>query len=181
MPVAAVAQPEAAGSPPKPPPQESVVLPALRTDLLITQQTFEGRAYYVIKDPISLQYFRMTAEDYYLASLFDGRRTFGKIRNLFAERYPHVLLDYTREELNDRVLRFANDLALLQFLNVHGARLKTRMDASKAKKKPRAAFTLLRTKSSFFGVHCSTRTSSSAEWKNRSGGSGRIPRFGYPR
>ena len=52
------------------------MLPALRGDLLIIQQIFEGRTYYVIKDPVSLQYFRLTAEDYYLATLFDGRRTF---------------------------------------------------------------------------------------------------------
>ena len=150
MPAAAVAQPEATGSPPKAPPQETIVLPALRSDLLINQQTFEGRAYYVIKDPISLQYFRMTAEDYYLATLFDGRRTFGQIRDLFTERFPHLFLDYTREELNERVLRFANDLALLQFLNVQGIRLKTRMDASKAKKKAKGGLYTLANKVFFF-------------------------------
>src|SRR4029453_17541459 len=121
--------PEPVSAPP-PPQQENVVMPALRGDLLVTRQLFEGRSYYVVKDPISLQYFRMTAEDYYLATLFDGKRTFGKIRDLYAQRYPDVLLDYTREELNDRVLRFANDLALLQFLSVQGMRLKSRMDAA---------------------------------------------------
>jgi len=134
----------------KTPPQESVVLPAMRSDLLINQQQFEGRTYYVVKDPISLQYFRMTAEDYYLATLFDGQRTFGKIRDLYAERYPHVLLDYTREELNDRVLRFANDLALLQFLSVQGVRLKSRMDAAKAKKKKGGGLYQLANKVFFF-------------------------------
>jgi putative peptide zinc metalloprotease protein len=36
--------------------------------------------------------------------------------------------------LNDRILRFANDLALLQFLSVQGQRLKARLDAVKMKK-----------------------------------------------
>jgi putative peptide zinc metalloprotease protein len=125
--------PEPVSAPP-PPQQENVVMPALRGDLLVTQQLFEGRSYYVVKDPISLQYFRMTAEDYFLATLFDGRRTFGKIRNAYIERHRHVLLDYSTEELNERVLRFANDLALLQFLTVQGQRLKARYDAVRERK-----------------------------------------------
>ena len=149
MAVAAAVHPEPTSAPP-PPAQENVVLPALRTDLVVNQQTFEGRAYYVVKDPISLQYFRMTAEDYYLATLFDGKRKFGSIRELYTERYPHVLLDYTPEELNERVLRFANDLALLQFLNVQGMRLKTRMDAAKARKKSKGGLYELANKVFFF-------------------------------
>ncbi len=113
------------------PPQEQVVLPALRRDLVISRQTYEGRSYYVAKDPISLQYFRMTAEDYFLATLFDGQRNFGQIREEYARRHPHVRLDYSAAELNERVLRFANDLALMQLLSVHSSRLKNRYEAAK--------------------------------------------------
>lgn len=110
------------------------MLPALRGDLVVTQQTFEGRSYYVVKDPISLQYFRMTAEDYFLATLLDGKRTFGQVRDHYIARHRHVLLEYSPEELNDRVLRFANDLALMQFLTVQGQRMKMRLDAVKQQK-----------------------------------------------
>ncbi len=111
-------------------------MPPLRKDLVITQQRYEGRTYYVVKDPISLQYFRMTDEDYYLAALFDGHRTFGQVRVAYLQRFPHVRLEYTPEEVNERVLRFANDLAMMQFLSVQGMRLKARYDAArKAKKK----------------------------------------------
>jgi putative peptide zinc metalloprotease protein len=134
MSAVAVAHPEPISAPP-PAAQEKVVLPALRADLVISRQFFEGRSYFVVKDPISLQYFRMTAEDYFLATLFDGKKNFGQIRELYVARFPHVRLDYTPEELNERVLRFANDLALLQFLSVQGMRLKARMDAAKTAKK----------------------------------------------
>lgn len=110
-------------------------MPALRGDLIINKQSFEGRTYYVVKDPVSLQYFRLTAEDYDLAVLFDGQRMFGQIRDRWVAAHPHLRLDYTAEELNERVLKFANDLALLQFLNVQGQRLKARMDAAKKHKK----------------------------------------------
>jgi putative peptide zinc metalloprotease protein len=113
------------------PAQDSVVLPPLRPDLVVTKQTYERRTFYVVKDPISLQYFRMTAEDYVLASLFNGRRTFAQIREAYQAACPHVRLDYSAEELNERILRFANDLTLLQFLSVQGARLKSRWEHSK--------------------------------------------------
>ena len=78
------------------------MLPALRGDLIINKQIYEGRTYYVIKDPVSLQYFRMSGEDYSLATLFDGRKSFGRIRDEYAQQFPHVRLEYTPEELNER-------------------------------------------------------------------------------
>src|SRR5204863_3466719 len=103
-----------------------------------------GRTFYVVKDPISLQYFRLTGEDYDLAMLFNGKRNFGQIRDEWVRHYPHLKLDYSADELNERVLKFANDLALMQFLAVQGQRVKARMDAArkhKAKKGGHYAFT----------------------------------------
>ncbi len=137
-------------APPPPPQQENVVLPALRRDLVVNKQIYEGRSYYVVKDPISLQYFRMTAEDYFLATLFDGRRTFGQIRDIYLQRYPHVRLEYSPEEVNERVLRFANDLALMQFLSVQGMRVKARLDAAKHRKKSKGGLYNLANQVFFF-------------------------------
>ena len=121
----------AAVSPPPPVQDANVVIPPLRADLVVIKQFYEGRTYYVVKDPISLQYFRLTAEDYFLATLFDGKRTMGQARHAYVERFPHLRLDYSEEEINERVSRFANDLGLLQFLSVQGARLKPRYEAMK--------------------------------------------------
>ncbi|HEX8297235.1 MAG TPA: hypothetical protein VF593_13105, partial [Chthoniobacteraceae bacterium] len=148
MPAVAV-QPEPV-APPPPPQQENVVMPPLRKDLIITQQTYEGRTYYVVKDPISLQYFRMTAEDYFLATLFDGARTFGQVREAYLRRFPHARLEYTPEDVNERVLRFANDLAMLQFLSVQGMRLKARYDAAKTQKKKKGGLYAFTNKLFFF-------------------------------
>src|SRR5713226_6705989 len=125
MPAAALAPTPVSPAPPTAA-QENVVLPPMRRDLLINRQMFEGRTYYIVKDPISLQYFRMSAEDYFLATLFDGKRTFGQIRKAFVGRFPHVRLDYSDVEIVQRVSQFANDLALLQFLGIQGRRLKDR-------------------------------------------------------
>src|SRR5271170_1919711 len=66
------------------------VIPPLRSDLITIKQFYEGRTFYVVKDPISLQYFRLTAEDYFLATLFDGRRTLRQVRDDYVERFPHL-------------------------------------------------------------------------------------------
>jgi putative peptide zinc metalloprotease protein len=148
MPALAV-QPEPV-APPPPPEQENVVLPPLRRDLIVTQQLYESRTYFVVKDPVSLQYFRMTAEDYRLATLFDGRRTFGQIRDAYVAMFPHVRLEFSPEDVNERVLRFANDLALLQFLSVQGVRLKARYEAVKKNKATKAGLYTLANKLFFF-------------------------------
>ena len=126
-----------------PPPSqgESIVVPPLRADLIIIKQFYEGRTFYVVKDPISLQYFRLTAEDYFLATLFDGRRNMAQVRAAYVDRFPHLRLDFSEEEISERVSRFANDLGLLQFLSVQGAHLKPRYDAiRKAKKQSKGGF-----------------------------------------
>jgi len=126
-----------------PPPSQgaSIVVPPLRRDLIIIKQFYEGRTFYVVKDPISLQYFRLTAEDYFLATLFDGRRTLRQVRDAYVERFPHLRLDFSEDEINERISRFANDLGLLQFLSVEGARLKPRYEAMKqGRKQSKGAF-----------------------------------------
>ena len=148
--MSALALPSSEPASPAAPQQENVVLPQLRADLVISKQVFEGRSYYVIKDPISLQYFRLTAEDFDLAVLFDGKRTFGAIRDAWVRAHPHLRLDYTPDELNERVLKFANDLAMLQFLAVQGQRLKARMDAAKKQKQKKGGLYALANNIFFF-------------------------------
>ena len=44
----------------------------IRPDLAISPQRFEGRSYYVIKDPVSLRYYRFKEQEYFLLGLMDG-------------------------------------------------------------------------------------------------------------
>lgn len=148
--MAVLALPSSESATPAAPQQENVILPQLRADLVISKQVFEGRSYYVVKDPISLQYLRLTAEDFDLAVLFDGKRTFGAIRDAWVRVHPHLRLDYTPDELNERVLKFANDLAMLQFLAVQGQRLKARMDAAKKQKQKKGGLYALANNIFFF-------------------------------
>lgn len=112
--------------------QDTVVIPPLRPDLIVTKQFFEGRTFYVVTDPVSLQCFRLTAEDYFLATLFDGKRDLRAVRELYLARFPHLRLAHSAEELKRRVVRFASDLGLLQFLRAQGSRLEARREVRRA-------------------------------------------------
>ena len=65
-----------------------VISSPLRADLEMQQQQFRGSEYYVIKDPLSLTYFRLKLEEGFLIMLLDGKRNFREIHRLFHERFP---------------------------------------------------------------------------------------------
>src|SRR5947209_8298186 len=47
----------------------------LRRDLIIAPQKYEGRTYYVVKDPVSLRYYRFKEQEHFLINLMDGEAT----------------------------------------------------------------------------------------------------------
>ncbi len=58
-----------------------------RADLLVNIQLWQGREYYVVKDPLALRFFRFEAEEYALLQMLDGRRSVDDIRVEFASRF----------------------------------------------------------------------------------------------
>lgn len=67
---------------------ESVPAP-LRVDLVIRRQLFKFEDYYVVKDPLSLTYFRLQPEEAYIVGLMDGRRKMREIYAAYLEHYPN--------------------------------------------------------------------------------------------
>jgi putative peptide zinc metalloprotease protein len=59
----------------------------LRRDLVVTPQRYEGRQYYVIKDPISLRYWRFQEREHFLCQLFDGQHTLEDARRQWEKRF----------------------------------------------------------------------------------------------
>ncbi|HTN76456.1 MAG TPA: hypothetical protein VL096_14455, partial [Pirellulaceae bacterium] len=45
----------------------------MRPDLDAHEQVYEGRRYWVVKDPLTLRYFRFQEEEFALLSLLDGQ------------------------------------------------------------------------------------------------------------
>jgi putative peptide zinc metalloprotease protein len=60
---------------------------SLRKDLICKRQTYQGRDYWVIKDPITLKYFRFEEEEYALFQMFDGQTSPDHIKREFDYRF----------------------------------------------------------------------------------------------
>lgn len=59
----------------------------LRNDLVITPQKYEGRTYYIVKDPVSLRYYRFKEQEHFLLKLMDGTHTLDEAQKEFEENF----------------------------------------------------------------------------------------------
>ncbi len=59
----------------------------VRSDLGITPQMYEGRTYFVIKDPVSLRYYRFKEQEHFLLQLMDGTHTLDEAQKSFERRF----------------------------------------------------------------------------------------------
>src|SRR5438874_8229914 len=58
-----------------------------RADLTIVPQRYEGRMYYVVKDPVNLRYYRFKEQEHYLLKLMDGATTLDDCQKSFENRF----------------------------------------------------------------------------------------------
>jgi putative peptide zinc metalloprotease protein len=59
----------------------------LRTDIQIEPHTYEGRTYYVVKDPISLRYYRLKDNENFLLQFLDGKHTLEDAQKAYEKQY----------------------------------------------------------------------------------------------
>ena len=59
----------------------------VRADLAITPQKYEGKTYYVVKDPVSLRYYRFKEQEYFLINTMNGKHTLDEAQKAFEKRF----------------------------------------------------------------------------------------------
>src|SRR6266436_3351963 len=59
----------------------------IRRDLNIAPQKYEGRTYYVVKDPVSLRYYRFKEQEHFLIKLMDGDHTLDQAQKEYEKRF----------------------------------------------------------------------------------------------
>lgn len=59
----------------------------MRPDLVCSRQRFQGGDYWIIKDPLSMRYYRFQEEEYSLLKMFDGRRSADEIQQTFQQDF----------------------------------------------------------------------------------------------
>jgi putative peptide zinc metalloprotease protein len=69
----------------------------VRADLIIAPQKYEGKTHYVVKDPVSLRYYRFNEQEYFVVKQFDGKHTMEETQKEFELQFrPNRL---THEDL----------------------------------------------------------------------------------
>ena len=59
-----------------------------RPDLTARRQTYLGRSYWVVKEPIGLNYFRFQEEEYAILQMLDGQMSLDEIKDRFEADFP---------------------------------------------------------------------------------------------
>jgi putative peptide zinc metalloprotease protein len=59
----------------------------LRTDLSISEQKYEGRTYYVVKDPVTLRYYRFKEQEHFLLGFMNGKKTLDDAQKEYEQRF----------------------------------------------------------------------------------------------
>ena len=59
----------------------------LRPDLDIAPHKYEGRTFYVVKDPVSLRYYRFKEHERFLLDFMDGKHTLDDAQKAFEQRF----------------------------------------------------------------------------------------------
>src|SRR5947208_4795686 len=59
----------------------------MRGDLAIGPQKYEGRTYYVVKDPVSLRYYRFKEHEHFVIKLMDGGTSLDDAQKEFEKQY----------------------------------------------------------------------------------------------
>src|SRR5581483_5849880 len=59
----------------------------LRPDLRIEPQKYEGRTYWVVKDPISLRYYRLKDNERFLLKYMDGKHTLDEAQKEYEKSF----------------------------------------------------------------------------------------------
>ena len=102
----------------------------MRADLTAVQQSYQGRDYWVIKDPLTLKYFRFEEEEYRLLKMLDGTTSPDQIKRRFD--YAFAPQKITMKELYQFVgMLFRSSLLVSDSLN-QGIELKKRNDKTQS-------------------------------------------------
>src|SRR5438105_1767050 len=59
----------------------------MRRDLDIAPQKYEGRTYYVVKDPVSMRYYRFKEQEHFLINFMDGEQTLDDAQKEYEKRF----------------------------------------------------------------------------------------------
>ena len=104
-----------------------------RPDLTARKHYYQGRSYWVIKEPVGLRYFRFHEEEYDILQMLDGVISFDEIRARFQEKYTPQKISLS--ELQQFVGMLHRNGLVVSNAPGQGEQLKRRRDERKSKER----------------------------------------------
>lgn len=103
----------------------------VRPDLQARRQKYQGRVYWVVKDPVALQYFRFEEEEFAILQMLDGESSLEQIADRFEAEFPPQTI--RPEELQQFIGMLHRSGLVLANAGGQGEQLKKRKDERQKK------------------------------------------------
>ena len=97
-----------------------------RPDLSIKRHRYHGRSYWVVKEPVSLSYFRFQEEEFAILQMLDGHTSLDEIKDRFEAEFPPQKI--TVEELQQFIVTLHRRGLVIADTPGQGSQLKKRRD-----------------------------------------------------
>mgnify|MGYP001461272132 CR=1 FL=1 len=105
----------------------------VRPDLRARQHRYQGRIYWVVKDPVGLQYFRFEEEEFAILQMLDGESSLDEIADRFEREFPPQTIRI--EELQQFIGMLHKSNLVITNAPGQGTQLKKRRDERKTKER----------------------------------------------
>jgi putative peptide zinc metalloprotease protein len=112
-----------------------------RPDLVARRQHYLGRSYWVVKDPVGLNYFRFQEEEFAILQMLDGEISLDEIKERFEAEFPPQKI--TLEELQQFLGMLHRSALVVADVGGQGHQLRKRRDERKRKEWLAAATNIL--------------------------------------
>ncbi|MFO7906548.1 MAG: hypothetical protein R6U98_28080 [Pirellulaceae bacterium] len=66
----------------------------MRPDLTARRQRYHGQSYWVVKEPVGLNYYRFHEEEYAILCMLDGRSSLESIKERFEQEFTPQKITY---------------------------------------------------------------------------------------
>src|SRR5688500_20401507 len=75
----------------------------MRPDLSARRHRYHGRTFWVVKEPVGLNYFRFHEEEYAILCMLDGRSSLEEIKEQFEQQFQPQKIKIGRASCRERV------------------------------------------------------------------------------
>lgn len=103
----------------------------MRPDLSARQHRYQGRVYWVVKEPVGLNYFRFQEEEFAILRWLDGHASLDDLKEKFEDEFPPQKIGV--EELQQFIGMLHKSGLIIANVPGQGAQLKKRRDERKKK------------------------------------------------